>query len=331
MTASRVLRNTSGFSAETRELVLRIADEMSYVPNRLAAAFGSETANNLVGICIPTLSRDLYGQILEGLETKFASVNYQPIVGVVGYDDDTELKWINSALSWRPSGLVVAGRERSSTNRSFLQSLSIPCVEIWNLGGGSETMQKSDPLRVGFDHFEAGKAMGKYLASRYKGPFGYVGVRDKEVMLGANRLAGFEAALADANIASPRKKNKTNPLVATTFLNDKSSFYAGYYGTEQILTANPDIRVLYFLDDNMAVGGMMLCQQKGLKIPGDIAIAGFGGMDIGAILPSRLTTTTAFRLRIGKTAAEVLLKKISGSPVSVLSDVGSELVRGETA
>jgi len=133
MTASRALRGTGGYSADTRELVLKIADEMGYVPNRLAAAFGSDTANNLVGICVPALSRELYGQILEGMENKFASVNYQPIVGVVGYDDDVELAWINSALSWRPSGLIVAGRERSSANRTFLQSLAIPCVEIWNL------------------------------------------------------------------------------------------------------------------------------------------------------------------------------------------------------
>lgn len=331
MTASRALRGTSGYSAETRELVLKVADQLGYVPNRLAAAFGSDKANNLVGICVPTLSRELYGQILEGLENKFASVNYQPIIGVVGYDDDVELEWINSALSWRPSGLVVAGRERSTANRTFLQSLTIPCVEIWNLCGGENTIKKSDPMRVGFNHFDAGAEMGRYLASRYKGPFGYIGVRDEHVTLGADRLAGFESALADSGIAVPRKKNKDNSLVTTSFLNDKSSFYAGYYGTEQILTANPDLRVLYYLDDNMAVGGMMLCQQKGLKIPGDVAIAGFGGMEIGTILPNRLTTTAAFRLRIGKMAAEVLLKKISGSPVGVVSDVGSELVRGETA
>lgn len=331
MTASRALRGTSGYSAETRELVLKIADQMGYVPNRLAAAFGSDTANNLVGICVPTLSRELYGQILEGLENKFSSVNYQPIIGVVGYDDEVELAWLNSALSWRPSGLVVAGRKRSMANRTFLQSLTIPCVEIWNLCGGKDTIQKSDPMRVGFDHFNAGAEMGRYLASRYKGPFGYIGVRDEHVVLGADRLAGFESALLDAGVKAPRKRNKENTLVTTAILNDKSSFYAGYYGTEQILTANPDLRVLYYLDDNMAVGGIMLCQQKGLKIPGDVAIAGFGGMDIGAILPTPLTTTTAFRLRIGKMAAELLLQKISGSPVGVLSDVGTELVHGETA
>lgn len=331
MTASRVLRGTDGYSEDTRERVLKIANQMGYVPNRLAAAFGSETANNLVGICVPTLSRELYGQILEGLESKFSSVGYQPIVGVVGYDDDIELAWMNSALTWRPKGLVVAGRQRSVANRKFLQSLTIPCVEIWNLCGGSDTQRRSDPMRVGFDHFEAGVNMGRYLVDRYKGPFGYVGARDENVKLGGDRLAGFSSILEESHQQKKILPANSESLVEPMFLNDKSSFYAGYYGTEQILSANPKLRVLYYLDDNMAVGGIMFCQEKGLKVPGDVAIAGFGGMDIGAVLPTRLTTTKAFRLRIGKMSAEILLKKISGSPVSMLSDVGTELIKGGTA
>ena len=326
MTASRVLRGTSGFSAETRERVLKIANSMGYVPNRVAAAFGSETANNLVGICIPTLSRELYGQILEGLESKFSSVGFQPIVGVVGYQDDVELAWLNSALTWRPKGLIVAGRERTDKNRDFLQSLAIPCVEIWNLGGGKDTMRKSDPMRVGFDHYRAGVEMGEYLVDRYNGPFGYIGIQDNGVKLGTDRFAGFESVIKSSLGNNKGSAAKEASPIETVYLHDRSSFYAGYYGTEQILSANPDLRVLYYLDDNMAVGGMMLCQQKGLKVPGDVAIAGFGGMDIGAVLPTRLTTTTAFRLRIGKMAAENLLKKINGSPVGMLTDVGTCLL-----
>ena len=258
MTASRVLRGTSGFSAETRERVLKIANSMGYVPNRVAAAFGSETANNLVGICIPTLSRELYGQILEGLESKFSSVGFQPIVGVVGYQDDVELAWLNSALTWRPKGLIVAGRERTDKNRDFLQSLAIPCVEIWNLGGGKDTMRKSDPMRVGFDHYRAGVEMGEYLVDRYNGPFGYIGIQDNGVKLGTDRFAGFESVIKSSLGNNKGSAAKEASPIETVYLHDRSSFYAGYYGTEQILSANPDLRVLYYLDDNMAVGGMML-------------------------------------------------------------------------
>ncbi len=51
MTVSRVLRGGSGFSDDTRDKVMRAADALGYVPNRLALAFGSEQASTLVGIC----------------------------------------------------------------------------------------------------------------------------------------------------------------------------------------------------------------------------------------------------------------------------------------
>lgn len=332
MTASRVLRGADGYSIVTRDKVLEVANRLGYVPNRIAATLGADTATSLVAIALPTLGRELYSQILEGLESKLTASGYQPIVGVVGYDDDTEYQWLNSALAWRPCGLVVAGRERALPNSKLLRSLAIPVVEIWNLRESTREQRKADPLRVGLDHFAAGRQMGEYLANRYRGPAGYCGVRQDGVQLGLDRFNGFVDGYAGGTVtaAEPGASNASN-CVDTHLLNDRSSFYAGYYGTQQLLSANPAIRVLYFLDDNMAVGGLMFCQEKGLKIPGDVAIAGFGGLDIGSILPSTLTTTSAFRLRIGKLAAESLIKRINGAPVSVTEDVGFELIRGETA
>jgi len=317
MTASRVLRGADGYSEATRDKVLAVAQRLGYVPNRIAAALGSDTATSLVAIALPTISRELYNQILEGLESKLTSMGYQPIVGVVGYDDDAEFQWLNSALAWRPCALVVAGRQRSPRNHSLLQSLSIPVVELWNLGRSDETRKSSDPLRVGLDHHAAGVQMGQYLRSRYRGLAGYVGVKVGEHALGVDRLQGFEEGYGQT--------------LQTLLLKDRSSFYAGYYGTEQLLSANPSLRVLYYLDDNMAVGGLMFCQQKGIKIPGDVAIAGFGGLDVGSILPARLTTTTVRRLRVGKLAAQNLIKRVNNEPVAVIEDVGFELEKGETS
>jgi LacI family gluconate utilization system Gnt-I transcriptional repressor len=159
--------------------------------------------------------------------------------------------------------------------------------------------------------------MGRYLASRYRGDAGYVGVKVNDVTLGIDRKKGFEEGFGSE--------------FQTLLLNDRSSFYAGYYGAEQLLSAYPATRVLYFLDDNMAVGGLMFCQQKGIRIPGEVAIAGFGGLDVGSILPARLTTTSVRRLKVGKLAAENLIKRLSNQPVAVVDDVGFELLKGETA
>lgn len=317
MTASRVLRGADGYSEATRDKVLAVAGRLGYVPNRIAAALGSESGTSLVAIALPTIGRELYNQILEGLESRLTSLGYQPIVGVVGYDDDAEHQWLNSALAWRPCGLIVAGRERSEANRALLQSLSIPVVEIWNLVGAEQGQSAEDPMRVGLDHHAAGLQMGQYLNGRYRGKAGYVGVRRGEHALGSDRLRGFEQGFGQT--------------LETLLLQDRSSFYAGYYGTEQLLSAHPDVRVLYYLDDNMAVGGLMFCQQQGIRIPGDVAIAGFGGLDVGSILPSRLTTTSVRRLRVGKVAARNLIKRVNNEPVAVVEDIGFDLQKGETA
>jgi len=324
MTVSRVLRHADGVSAETRERVLDVARRLGHVPDRIAAAFGSERPSPLVGIALPTLGRDLYAQILEGLEGRLAAAGHQPMIGVVGHDDERERNWLMSALAWRPAGLVVAGRPRGEGGRALLASLSCPVVELWNLGDERDAKPAGSSLRVGFDHYRAGREMGEYLASRHGGPIGYVGARPDGVVLGETRLTGFRDAFAA--VGDARSKD-----VVTLLVNDRPSFYAGYYATEQLLSASPAPRVIHYLDDAMATGGLMLCQKKGLKVPGDIAIAGFGGMDIASVLPARLTTTTVRRLRVGKLAAENLLKRIEGTPVPLVQDVGFELVRGETA
>ncbi|MFK7993748.1 MAG: LacI family DNA-binding transcriptional regulator [Granulosicoccus sp.] len=317
MTASRVLRGADGYSESTRDKVLAVADRLGYVPNRIAASLGSETSNSLVAIALPTLGRELYGQILEGLENKLAAMGYQPIIGVVGYDDDIEFKWLNSALAWRPCGLIVTGRVRSEASQTLLESVSVPVLQLWNVGNVATAATTDSNLRVGFDHHAVGYQMGRHLAGRYSGTAGYVGVRQGQTVLGADRLLGFEEGYGSK--------------AETILLNDKSSFYAGYYGAEQLLSAHPSTRVLYFLDDNMAVGALMFCQAKGIKIPGDVAIAGFGGLDVGSVLPARLTTTQIRRLKVGKQAAENLIKRITGAPVPMLQDIGFELEKGETA
>ena len=318
MTASRVLRGADGYSEATRVNVLAVADRLGYVPNRIAAALGSDSATSLVAIALPTLSRELYSEILEGLENSLTSRGYQPIIGVVGYDEEAEYQWINSALAWRPCALIVPGRERCQANRTLLQSVTVPVVEIWNLMSTTTAAPTSfHPLRVGIDHYACGLQMGRYLKRRYRGEAGYVGVKINGTILGHDRLKGFSEGFG----ADPGKQ----------ILNDRSSFYAGFYGTEQLLSAHPDVRVIYYLDDNMAVGGMFYCQQKGMKLPGDIAVAGFGGLDIGSVLDARLTTTRVRRLKVGKDAADKLIRRLNSEPVALVDDIGFELITGATA
>lgn len=80
----------------------------------------------------------------------------------------------------------------------------------------------------------------------------------------------------------------------------------------------------------MAFGGLQYCRKIGLKVPLDIGIAGWGNMQIAAVLQQRLTSMHVPHLKLGKTAAEMIIARIEGEPVETSRDIGFRLIPGST-
>lgn len=314
MTVSRVLRDASGFSEETRVRVMQQAERLGYLPDKIAVAFGSDAASTLIGVCIPRLSSETFAQVLEGADRTLGRFGYQTIVGASDHSAADEETWVGAVLPWRPAGLILTGRRRSPKTLEMLRAAAIPLVEIWDLNARPLDMS------VGFNHYDAGYEMGRFLSGRGRRRIGYVGVDQSLSTMAGARLDGFRDALTDAGLSPPE----------VHLLKDRPSFYAGYFGAEQILAHAPDLDLLYFHDDNMAIGGMMYCQSRGASVPDDIGIAGWGGMEATSVLPRRLTTTAVPRLKIGHTAAECIMKRLRGEAVADTIEVPFKLVPGGT-
>lgn len=314
MTVSRVLRGQGGFSPETRDKVMREVSRVGYLPNRLAAAFGLGRSSTLVGVCVPRFTSGLFGAVLEATNTAFARLGYQTMIGSHNQMPDEEEAWLRGLASWHPAGVILAGRRHSAGTLALLRDLTVPVVEIWDLN--------TTPLdvSVGFSHHDNGAEMGRFIVSRGRRRIGYVGAMASRATMGHTRLQGFTEALTDAGLR----------LAACEVLQDQPGFYAGFYGAETILSRCPDLDALYFHDDEMAIGGMAYCTQAGRKVPDDIAIAGWGGMEAASILPQRLTTTAVPTTRLGKTAAEVLVGRLRGDAVPDVTIVPTRLVLGAT-
>ncbi len=314
MTASRVLRNGSGFSPATRTRVLEQVERLGYVQNRLAAAFSSDAASTFVGVSIPDLGNEVFAQVLEGIERKLGMFGYQTVLGVSLHDARTMQDWTETVLSWRPAGLIVTGRNQPPKVVAMLKSSSVPIVEIWDLN--------SSPLDmcVGLSHYDSGYDMGRLFAARGRCRIGYVGTTIDTGNAAGARLTGFQRAIADNGIAA----------VEMHVLSDQPGFYPGFYGTEQLLARFPAMDSVYFQNDNMAAGGLMYCLSKGIAVPDDLGIAGWGDLPIAAILPKRLTTSHVAPLQIGQIAADKLLATLAGRPVEPVTDTGFRLVPGST-
>jgi LacI family gluconate utilization system Gnt-I transcriptional repressor len=314
MTVSRVLRGGSGFSDDTRQRVMQVAERLGYIPNRLAAAFGAEQASTLVGMCVPRLASGLFGHVLDGVDRALTRLGFQLMIGANNHSPAEEEAWVRQLVSWRPAGVILSGRTHSPGTVDLLRKTALPVVEIWDL-----TTSPID-MAVGFSHHDCGVEMGRHLIRRGRQRAGYVGALARADVMGAARLDGFRSELAQAG----------HPLVDTEVLHDAPGFYAGYYGMETLLSRRGDLDAVYFHNDEMAIGGLAFCQARGLRVPEDIGIAGWGGMEAASILPRRLTTTVVPTTAIGKSAAEALVARLTGAAGPEVTVVPTRLVPGET-
>ncbi|WP_102107032.1 LacI family DNA-binding transcriptional regulator [Oceaniglobus roseus] len=314
MTVSRVLRGGSGFSEETRAKVMREVDRLGYVPNRLAAAFGPAGSSTLVGVCVPRFTSSLFGALLESLNATLARLGYQTMIGSHGQIPEEEETWLKGLASWRPAGVILAGRRHTAGTLDMLRSMGVPVVEIWDL-----TTSPLD-ISVGFSHFDNGLEMARCVLARGHRRIGYVGALGGRETMGRQRLEGFRAGLAEAGLN----------LIASEMLEDDSGFYPGFYGTETLLSREGNLDLIYYHDDEMAIGGLAFLRARGLDVPGRIGVAGWGGMEAASVLPQRLTTTKVPTARLGKAAAEALVGRLKGSPVQDVTVVPTQLVPGAT-
>ncbi len=314
MTASRVLRGEGGYSEKTRDKVMAKVDLLGYLPNRLATVFAGDQTSTFVGVSIPDLGNEVFAQVLEGIDRKLGAFGHQTVLGLTQHTFEEEEAWIKTVLSWQPAGLILTGRSHSPRAMEMLRSAGIPVVEIWDLNSSPLDMS------VGINHFDSGFAMGRYLMACGYRRLGYVGTYHDTADAATARLEGFSKAVEDGG----------GLVIKQLCLHDTAGFYPGYYGTEQLLASDSDVECIFFQNDSMAFGGFQYCTGRGLSVPDDIGIAGWGDLPIASVMNTRLTSMRVAHLRLGQVAAEMMISRLSGEPVESAMDIGFQLIPGST-
>ncbi len=303
MTVSRVLRNRGDVSATTRERVLQAARTLGYVPNKIAGALASQRVN-LVGVIIPSLSNMVFPEVMTGISTILDNTGLQPVVGVTNYLPAREETVLYEMLSWRPSGVILAGLEHTAPARAMLAQAGIPIVEIMDIDGPVVDSA------VGISHRRAGRQMAEAIVASGYRRIAFMGTQMPNDFRAKKRLEGFEEALKRAGMA----------LVDREFYDGGSALLKGREMTAAVLRRTPDVDFLYYSNDMIGAGGLLYCLDKGIDVPGKVGLAGFNGVELLDGLPRRLATMDACRLEIGRRAAQIIAGR------NEHPDIGPEVV-----
>ncbi len=292
MTVSRVLRNRGDVSETTRERVLEAARALGYVPNKIAGALASQRVN-LVGVVIPSLSNMVFPEVMTGISETLEDTGLQPVVGVTHYSPEREESVIYEMLSWRPSGMIVAGLEHTEAARAMLAQAGIPIVEVMDIDGTAVDSA------VGISHDRAGRQMAEaILAAGYR-RIAFLGTMMPHDHRARKRLQGFEAVLSRHGLT----------LADREFYSGGSALLKGREMTAAVLDRSPDVDFLYYSNDMIGAGGLLHCLDRGIDVPGKVGLAGFNGVELLDGLPRKLATMDACRLEIGRRAAQIIAAK----------------------
>jgi LacI family transcriptional regulator, gluconate utilization system Gnt-I transcriptional repressor len=304
MTVSRVLNRPELVRSDTKLKVLEAVRATGYVPNLLAGSLAS-SKSKLVAILLPTIANSIFSDTVQAIMDGLTTSGYQTLLGLTAYSRDQEQSLVEAILGRRPDGIVLAGTSHTDATRERLAKARIPVVEIWDL-----TDTPIDMV-IGFSHEEVGERTARHLLDKGYKRFGIVSVDDPR---GQRRCEAFRAELAKHRVAKP----------AFEMLPAPATFQAGREGLARVLENTPP-EVVVCSSDTLALGVMAEAASRGLSVPGDLAVMGFGDLSSAAFAYPALSTVRVDGARIGREAAHALLTRFKAD-----ADAPREAVRIDT-
>lgn len=303
ITASRALSNPSVVSEKTIHRVREAVRLTGYIPNLLAGSLKSKKSLT-VGVLVPAISVAQFLPTVQSLTETLGAAGYQVFLGQSGYDHSREDALINNLMSRRPDGLVVTGLLHSEAIRDQLKRVGVPVVETWDLN------DRPVDMLVGFSHLKVGSAIARYF--REKG-YTRVGIATGDDYRASIRREGILSVLG--------------PNVPTAVVPAPSNLGRGRRALGELLAKEPDLQAVYCSSDQLAQGVVAEAQARGLRIPHDLAVCGFGGADFSEDMEPSLTTVQIDGAEIGKVAARMIIDRCNGiAPKKRVVDLGFRIV-----
>lgn len=315
MTVVRVLREPHKVAPATLARVKAVLDETQYTPDLVARSLVSRRTGT-VGAIVPTLSNSLIADIVQGMSDELALHDRQLMIGASGFSAIREESLVRNFLARRVDALYLTGTCHTPETVRMVHAAGLPVVE-----GGNIPEIPVDYV-VGTSNADAAGALVRHLVARYGTNIGFASGSPIDNDRMRDRRTGYERELHKAG-ARPREE---------MVLEVPISMEGGRIAVLRMLANESPPRAIFFATDVIAAGAILECVRRGIRVPEDLAIAGYDDLEIAGALVPGLTTVRVPRYEIGRQSARFMQLSLTGQrPKSDIHDIGFELVLRESA
>jgi LacI family transcriptional regulator len=295
MTVSRVINGGGHVRPETRVAVEQVIAAIGFVPNGLARGLSSRRTM-VLGLIVPDVGNPFYAPIARGAESVARRAGYHMILcnseGSLAYEGE----YIADMLERRVDGLlVVPVSDESRANLRYLERHGIPYTLIDRVVPGI------DADVVQGDSFGGARSLIQHLISLGHRRIAIL-AESESVSTSRDRRRGYREALEAAGI-----RPMPELLVETTV-----DLQGGYRGMNGLLHLTPPPSAVFCINNLVAAGAMKSIRERGLTVPGDVALVAFDDIDHEVALSPFLTVIPQPAESFGMIAAHLLLDRVLG-------------------
>lgn len=290
-TVSRVMNHPENVAPKTRDKILRIMEEQEYKPNWFAQGLNFNKTKT-IGLVIPHMLNSMYMEIAKGVEDVARQKGYITFMCNVEKNRELEMNYIEQLLTRRVDGIILMF---SSLEEEFIKTVEAQNVPVVLIG--------EDRAAKGFNTVKVdcrlgAESMVSQLAENGHESIGILYGNDPQ-QESLDMLEGYKNIL---------KKNRM--AVLDEYMKPvENTIEGGYLGAKKMMEKKPP-RAIFTTSDEIAYGAMDAIKDSGLKVPDDIAVAGFGNARMSNLVEPKLTTVELPFHKMGVYGARLLFDLI---------------------
>ena len=294
-TVSRVLNNHPNVSEKTRRAVLAAAEACSFQLNANAKQLKQQRSNTIL-VVVKGSSNELFGNLLEAIQAKISRTAYPLVVDYVDEDANAVERAVQLCREKKPLGIIFLGGNRQNFLSDFVQ-IELPSVLVTNSG-----------LDLPFENLSSVTSDDRKACEA---------AIDHLVELGHRRIAIIGGGMG-SDIARLRYEgcllafdrhhipfDAQRDYVAVRF-----SYADGYRAVKTLLARGRQFTAVFAISDVMAIGAVRALQDSGLRVPEDVSVIGFDGLNSGEYTVPRLATLCQRVDELAGRCADILIDQI---------------------
>ncbi|TGE06195.1 LacI family DNA-binding transcriptional regulator [Hymenobacter fodinae] len=293
-TVSRALNGHSDINANTRQAILDVARQLDYQPNLLAQSLKSSETNT-IGVVIPDIERPFFATAVSGIQQVVGEAGYRVMICQSKESYDMEVSNVQALIASRVDGLLIC-HSRETENFDHVKPEACRGIPVIHFDRVSNEV---DSAKVILDDWNGAFNVTEHLIEQGARRIAIL-AGPESLLISRNRLAGYQNAL----------KRHHMPLRPEyqTHINFKPESAVAALDNWLALPEPPD--AIFAINYTNAFDLLVALKQRGIRVPDDMAVVGFGDEFMASMIEPGLTTVNLHPYRIGQQAARLFLEQV---------------------